>query len=374
MHMFRHRAYQPLWLFVLLLVFGFGQGRAVEKDADSAKTHVDRPILIKVVVVTMFELGEPSGDRPGEFQFWVERYPLDEELAFPQGYAPLRINREKGVLGMVTGVGLTRAASSIMALGMDDRFDLSRAYWLVAGIAGVDPEDAPLGSAAWAEWLVEGDLNHLIDIREAPEDWKFGYTPLGAYEEFPAELPDEAYARVAYRLDPGLVAWAFDLTRDTPLQDTEAMQAMRARYKGFPSARQAPYVLRGDHLAASTFWHGELMNEWANRWVDYFTEGEGEFVTSGMEDTGTYVSLAELTEAGRADVDRLLVLRTASNFTMQDPARTAQESLEGEQEFSAFVPALEAAYRVGSQVVREWVRGWDAYAEALPRAGAEPTD
>ena len=31
------------------------------------------PIAIKVVVVTMFENGEHTGDRPGEMQFWIER-------------------------------------------------------------------------------------------------------------------------------------------------------------------------------------------------------------------------------------------------------------------------------------------------------------
>ena len=29
-------------------------------------------IPIKVVVVSMFEHGELTGDRPGEFQFWVD--------------------------------------------------------------------------------------------------------------------------------------------------------------------------------------------------------------------------------------------------------------------------------------------------------------
>ena len=55
---------------------------------------------------------------------------------FPQGYHDLRMNRA-GVLGILTGVGTAKAASSIMALGLDPRFDLRKAYWLVAGIAGV---------------------------------------------------------------------------------------------------------------------------------------------------------------------------------------------------------------------------------------------
>ena len=59
----------------------------------------------------------------------------------------MRYNAELGVLGIVTGIGNTKAAISITALGADERFDLTKTYWLVAGISGVDPEDAPTGSA-----------------------------------------------------------------------------------------------------------------------------------------------------------------------------------------------------------------------------------
>jgi purine nucleoside permease len=109
-----------------------------------------QPIPIKVVVVAMFERGADTGDQPGELQFWVERERLDRIIPFPQGYHDLRMNGE-GVLSVLTGVGTARAAASIMALGADPRFDLTKAYWLVAGIAGVDPADASLGSAAWAK-------------------------------------------------------------------------------------------------------------------------------------------------------------------------------------------------------------------------------
>jgi purine nucleoside permease len=111
----------------------------------------DSPIPIKVVVVTMFEAGADTGDRPGELQYWVERNHLDRIFPFPQAYHDLRMNRD-GVLAVLTGVGTAKAAGSIMALGLDPRFDLRKAYWIVAGIAGVNPTDASLGSAAWAEW------------------------------------------------------------------------------------------------------------------------------------------------------------------------------------------------------------------------------
>src|SRR6202167_6629166 len=138
----------------------------------------NQPIPIKVVIVTMFEAGADTGDRPGELQYWVERNHLDKILPFPQAYHDLRMNRD-GVLAVLTGVGTAKAAGSIMALGMDPRFDLSRAYWIVAGIAGIDPNTASVGSAAWAEWLIDRDLNFEIAARGIQATGPPGQGPLG---------------------------------------------------------------------------------------------------------------------------------------------------------------------------------------------------
>src|SRR5437667_2262588 len=162
-------------LAILLFIFG------AEFTA-----RAERRIPVKVVVVTMFERGADIGDEPGEFQYWVERDKLDRVYPFPQGYRDLRMNRQ-GVLGVVTGVGTAKAAATIMALGSDPRFDLRKSYWVVAGISGIDPADGSIGSAAWAEWVVDGDLSHEIDAREIPPDWKTGYVPLR--KSTPYELP-----------------------------------------------------------------------------------------------------------------------------------------------------------------------------------------
>lgn len=341
---------------------------AVALRAEAPAPTGDGPIPIKVVIVTMFELGEITGDTPGEFQFWVERLPLDATIPFPQGHRDLRYNAEMGVLGLVTGIGTLKSSASIMGLGMDPRFDLSQAYWLVAGISGADPLDMSLGSAAWADWLVDGDLSHQIHPDEAPEDWQSGYLPLFAAEPFPDSVRNEE--GIVYQLNTGLVDWAYALTKDVEIPDTEPIQALRERYEGFPEAQKPPSVLRGDQLAAMTFWHGELLNTWANDWVRYWTGGEGNFLTSAMEDTGTKLALSWLDNAGKVDSERLLVLRTASNFTMQHPGQTALQSLSGENagDYSGFIPSLEAAYRVGSVAVRALVEDWERYATELPTA------
>lgn len=332
----------------------------------SVSAEVIRP---KVVVVAMFERGADAGDAPGEFQFWVEREKLERVIALPAGHRDVRANADGSVIGLVTGMGNSNAAASIMALGLDARFDLSKSYWLVAGIAGIDPADGSLGSAVWAEHVVEGDLGHEIDAREIPADWPTGYIPLRKkkpYETPPT--PDEVGQ--AYALDAGLVEWAYRLTKDTPLADNEQMQKHRAYFTATPAAQRPPFVLKGDNLASSTYWHGRLLNQWANDWVRYHTGGRGNYVTTAMEDTGTLRALHNLARAGRVDVRRVLVLRTASNFDSQWPGATAAESLAGEKigHYSGFLPSLEAAHAVGSRVLHALVAGWDKYEAELPQA------
>ena len=327
-------------------------------------------IAIKVVVVSMFERDADEGDIPGEFQYWVERLPLDKTLPFPAGYRDLRYNEEMGIIGIVTGVGNTKAAVSIQALGSDDRFDLSQAYWLVAGISGVDPQDASTGCAIWADWIIDADLAHEIDAREMPEEWTTGYIPLRKTK--PYELPFPAEKEViAIPINSDMVQWAYNLTKDLELPDNDVIKNMREQYVGYPAASMKPQVMIGAQLAGSTYWHGKLFNQWANEWVSYWTEDKGNFVTSAMEEIGTWHALERLHEVGKVDKNRLLVLRTASNFTMQWPGSTAYESLAGEKisgkGYSAYIPSLESAYIVGSPIVKEIIDNWDIYKNQLPK-------
>jgi purine nucleoside permease len=329
---------------------------------------VSSRIEIKVVVINMFEVGADTGDAPGEHQYWVEREHLDTVLPFPQAYHDLRLNEKTGVLGVVTGVGTARAAATIMALGLDPRFDLTHAYFLVAGIGGIDPRMGSLGSAVWSDYIVDGDLAHEIDAREIPKDWATGYVPLG--KSTPYEQPRAARFGDdgnIYHLNTALVDWAFALTKDTPLPDAPAMAARRAQYAE-EAAHRPPFVLRGDNLSAATFWHGKLLNQWARDWVKYQTDGHGTYAICGMEDTGTMQSLAWLAKAHELDINRVLVLRTASNFDQQRPGITASESLAETKvrQYSAYMPALDSAYRVGHIVVDSIVANWAQTRDHIP--------
>ncbi len=307
----------------------------------------------------MFEAGADTGDRPGELQYWVERNHLDTIVPFPQAYHDLRMNRD-GVLAVLTGVGTAKAAGSVMALGLDPRLDLRKAYWIVAGIAGIDPADGSLGSAAWAEWVVDGDLAYEIDAREIPPDWPTGFVPLSKTK--PYEQPHSPDYNEAYHLKGTLVDWAFHLTEHIPLGDTPEMQKDRAQYPG-ANARRPPFVLKGDSISSSTFFSGVKMNEWANQWVKYHTGGKGNYVTTAMEDTGTLSSLQMLAKAGRVDWNRILVLRTASDYDQAPPGMTAAQNLarNSGRKYAGYLPALESAWRVANTVVQEITAHWDKY-------------
>ncbi len=311
-------------------------------------------IPLRAVVVAAFE--PDAGPIPGELRHLIERESLAEQLPLPAGYRPLRLNRQTGVLGIVTGVGAARAAASIMALGLDPRFDLTQALWLITGVAGIDPARGSLASVVLPEYIVNGSLTHELDAREIPAAWPDGFVPIG--RSTPYEQPREARFNgddgIVHRLNPELIAWAHALTRALPLLDTDKMAARRRQFEPAESAHQPPSVILGDELAQTTFWHGRLLRERARRWVDYQTDGRATYTLTAMEDAGILTSLAALGAAGKVDYNRILIARAASNFDSQREGITAAESLAETKvaTYSAYLPALENAWRVGHAILQ----------------------
>lgn len=327
------------------------------------------PIEIRMVVVTAFEIGADTGDRAGEFQAWAETMP--EIVPFPAGFRDLRYDAKRGVLLLHTGIGTNRAAASVMALGMDPRFDLSRAYWLVAAIAGVDPAAASVGSAAWIGDVVDTDYGYAVDPREAPKGWTSGMFARDRNAPYEAPRPDAQYN--LFPLNKPLRDWAYALTKDVPLADSDALRQLRAPFAKFPAAIRPPHVLKGAEATGQTFWHGTLLNEHVRKWVRYWTDNGEPFVMTAMEDSGVAGALDMLGRAGRADPARLLVLRTGSNYSVQPPGVGAAESLTAESKgLSALQPSLDAAFLIGGRVVDELTGNWPRYRDRVPRAAPRP--
>ncbi len=313
-------------------------------------------IEIQSVIVAAFE--PDSGPVPGELRHFIDREQLTEELPLPAAYRPLRFNRQTATLGLVAGVGSARAGASVMALGLDPRFDLTRALWLVTGVAGIDPARGSLASVVLPEYVVDGGLAHQLDAREIPAEWPDGFVPIGKSQPYEQPLAARFNGddHIVHRLDPALVAWAYALTASLPLLDTESMDARRLQFEPAATAHQPPSVLRGDELAQTTFWHGKLLRERARRWVDYQTRGAATYALTAMEDAGIVTALEALAAATRIDPRRILIARAASNFDGQREGITAAESLAETKvaTYSAYLPALENAWRTGHTILAAW--------------------
>ncbi len=66
------------------------------------------------------------------------------------------------------------AATSMTALTFSPLFNLTHTYFLIAGIAGVNPKVATLGSVTFAKYAVQVALQYEFDAREIPDNFSTG--------------------------------------------------------------------------------------------------------------------------------------------------------------------------------------------------------
>ena len=334
-------------------------------------------IPIKVIVISCFEVGDDTGDAPGEFQFWYEREHLTERIEVPGAPHPLCRNAE-GLYGTVAGntrdthLSVVRTSELIMAICLDPRWDLRKTYWIINGIAGIDPASGSIGSAVWTGNVVDGDAMREISELEMPVGWLYGLFAVGTTH--PDKLPEKqsnggwggaelAYT-MNYPLNARLMRWAYELSKQVEIPDSPALREWREKYQGFPEAQKPPQVLMGDSLGSARYWHGEKRTEWARHWVKLWTGGKGVFTTTAMEHQDFMATLTEMAGKGFLDKDRILMLRTGSNYCMPPPGQSVETTI-GDESLGTNT-ALEAAYRTGSVVAHELLKNWPRYEDKVP--------
>ena len=362
----------PRQILGFLAVLSFGLAAHAQNNQAAPAPLPLRP---KVVIIAYFEVGYDTGDRAGELQPWVEGEHLDRIITVPGVFNHVRANRDGSIIALKVGPLSINPAVNISALGQSPLFDLRQSYWLLQGIAGMTPAHGSIGSAVWTDFVVDGDAVREIDARELPSGWETGSFPLAADRPYPdPRVPagsaedtrtwNEAAFHLSarhdvIRLNPALTAWAFGLTRGLVLPDTTAMASHRATYTGYAEAQKPPSVMVGGELSTERFWIGEKMDDWANRWMTYMTEGCAHLVTTSQNDLGSLVALESLRQAGKADPNRVLLLRTASNFDRPAPGVPLSDFLAAEQHgaYTGFDAAVAALYQVGAPVVHRLLAG-----------------
>jgi purine nucleoside permease len=282
----------------------------------ASPVQADHRFAVRVLVLTMFDQ---------ETAPWLAHESLTRIIDVPHA-GPVHC-ADYGLCVTTIGEGKVNAATSLSALLAAPALDLHTAYFLTAGIAGVSPQNATLGFAAWARWIVDWDLGHHLAPADAP-GVPHGY------------LPYDDHQTNVFHLDDRLVEMAFTLTKDLPLADDAEAAADRAHYPGQASRR--PYVAVCDTISGDDYWTGADYSQEAQYITDIWTKKAGRYCTSEMEDSATAAVLAR-----HGLLNRYLDLRTGSDFDQPYPGQSATDVLT---RFPGAGPAFDNAYRVGSTV------------------------
>jgi purine nucleoside permease len=114
------------------------------------------------------------------------------------------------------------------ALAFSPLFDLGSTYFLIAGIAGINPELGTLGSVTFARFAVQVALQYEFDAREIPKSWSTGYVPLGA--KAPDQYPQSIYGTEVFEMNTALRRLAVKFASTAVLNDSTTAVAYRANY------------------------------------------------------------------------------------------------------------------------------------------------
>jgi purine nucleoside permease len=321
------------------------------------------PLVPRVLVVVAFQ---DNGTSPPTMEAapWVRREGLSDPIV-TASHVSLRCNVPRTICLLVSGVGKTNALASLLSLGLDPGVDLRRTYVVVSGIAGVSPEQATIGTPAWASYVVDYDLAHEIDARQLPASF-----PDSRFEQGCMTTPwcGKAGWRAGtemYRLDPKAVRFAYAITRHVALSDPPLLANVRARYAQ-PAARARPHVTRCDIVAGDTYWVGSRLGRFSDAWMKHWTAGRGTYCMTANEDVAFAVAMKKLTQMGRGDYARFVDLRTGSDFDREHPGQTAIEALRAGIADGTFEVAAENGYRTARVFVRYVNEHWDSLRNGLP--------
>ncbi|WP_118180346.1 purine-nucleoside phosphorylase [Paraburkholderia phosphatilytica] len=315
-----------------------------------------QPRQVKVMIVSMFG---PEG------KVWLDQLGPWEDIpvvGLSADYPAVHCNQQD-ICVMTTGMGHANAAASMMALTLSPQFDLRHTYFMIAGIAGIDPSRGTLGSAAWAKYLVDFGIQWEIDARDAPRSWHGGY--LGINTKNPTQKPPLDYRTEVFQLNPKLADAAFALSKDVELEDNRQARAARAKYRYAP-ANRPPSVIQCDTLAGDTWWSGTAIGNRAREWTKILTDGKGVYCTTQQEDNATYEALKRAAAAQRVDLDRVAVLRAGSDFDRPHPGQTSVDNLLNYTSQGGFPIAVDNLFRAGNPLVQDIVTHWDDWQQGVP--------
>lgn len=264
-----------------------------------SRTTGSKKIPVSVLILPKFEVGEMTGDFPGEAQLFYEEYLAGGDVYEIEGIPdPVTLYCRDGIALCLTGQGKVAAALNTSAVLSDPRFDFSDAYILSVGCGGSAEGYGIFGDVFIITSAVDFELGHRADPREMSGDAETTW------------FHDESFDGTAViRMNPELTDRAFGLVEDVQLQTTEqTMKFLEKEFAGEPWAQRLPKVMRGTSVTGDNFWKGRYGHLNALLITETYSCTDPYSITE-MEDIA--VSHA-VKQAGL--LDRLIVLRVSVNM------------------------------------------------------------
>lgn len=309
----------------------------------------------QVVIVSMFK---------PEAAVWLEGLDFVHNITIPglsPYYPDLHCTTNYSICQVTTGEGEINAASTITALTLSPLFDLTESYFLIAGIAGGEPNYTTTGSVTFSKYAIQVALEYQIDSSElgaAAANWTTGYYAFGTTNQ--QDYPGNVYGSEVFELNENLLNRAYKLASNATLDaGSNITAAFRALYPDL-KASSLPGVEKCDGLTSDSYFTGNVMGDYFDYFAKLMTNGSATYCATAQEDNASLEAFLRAAKFGLVDFERIIVMRTISDFARPPPSM-ADDVLyffnEAEQAGSA--PAFANLFNAGLPIVSDIISNWD---------------
>ena len=275
----------------------------------------EKKLPVKVLILPKFEVGEMTGDFPGEAQYFYEAWLEGGDVYETEGCPEKgRLYYKDGIALSLAGQGKVASAINTCAVLSDTRFDFSGSYILSVGCGGAAEGYGIFGDVYVISAAADFDLGHRADPREMKDPAS------------PTWFHDESFDESAFiYLDPDLTGRVFALTENIPLQTTDlTLRFLKKEYPNEAWAGRPPRVMRGTSLTSDNFWKGRFDHQNALLIAKTYHCPDPYAVTE-MEDLAVCQAVKRF-----GMLERLIILRAAVNMDVF-PSGVSPEMLWGSE-------------------------------------------
>lgn len=240
-------------------------------------------------------------------------------------------------------------------------FNLKSTYFLIGGIAGINPKYGTLADVAFSKYAIQVALQYEFDAREIPSNYTTGYVPQGAFA--PNQYPGSIYGTEVFEVSETLRDIAASFASSAKLNDSAAAIAYRAHYTDngvtiYKAATKAPGIIKCDTATSDVYFSGALLGEAFENTTKLFTNGSGIYCMTAQEDNATLEAMIRAAKSKLLDFSRIIIMRTASDFDRPYPGLSVLDNLFYSDQ-GAFLPAIQNIYLAGNPVVQGILQGWE---------------